>query len=136
MSKQHFLGYAGRYIRRLPIFQRRILKVRELEVVYQVKDTRQSKDTKTKTLLETRCRPAEFVAMFSQHVPESVPADATDEETDFSSRVCYARSAATTEAPETALAESLMKHFGVTLLLDEFGHRMHWVGYRQPVPVS
>jgi Putative transposase len=33
MSKKHFLGYAGRYIRRLPISQKRIVKVTEREVV-------------------------------------------------------------------------------------------------------
>jgi hypothetical protein len=37
MSKHHFLGYAGRYIRRLPISQRRILRVSDTEVVYQVR---------------------------------------------------------------------------------------------------
>jgi hypothetical protein len=36
MSKFHFLGYAERHIRRLPISQRRILRVSETEVVYQV----------------------------------------------------------------------------------------------------
>src|SRR5271170_5166049 len=36
MSKHHFLGYAGRYIRRLPISQRRILRVSETEVVLSV----------------------------------------------------------------------------------------------------
>ena len=58
----HFLGYAGRYIRRLPIAQNHILKVTEYEVVYLAKDTR------TKTLEETRCTPAEFVALLSPHV--------------------------------------------------------------------
>ena len=62
MSKMRFLAYAGRYIRRLPISQKRILQVTEQEVVYQ------SKDTKTKTLLETHCTPAEFVAVLSAHV--------------------------------------------------------------------
>ena len=47
MAKKHFLGYAGRYIRRLPIAQNRILKVTEEEVVYM------AKDTKTKTNRET-----------------------------------------------------------------------------------
>jgi hypothetical protein len=40
MSKEHFLKYAGRYIRRLPICQKNILQVTEQEVVYMVKDTR------------------------------------------------------------------------------------------------
>jgi len=39
MFKAPFLGYAGRYIRRLPIVQNRILKVTGDEVVYLVKDT-------------------------------------------------------------------------------------------------
>ncbi len=64
MTKQHFLGYAGRYIQRLPISQKRIVGVASERVVYQ------SKDTRTKTLLERSCAPAEFVALLSQHVPD------------------------------------------------------------------
>ena len=62
MTKQHFLGYAGRYIRRLPISQKRILSVTHEEVVYQ------SKDNRTKTIFESRCAPGEFVTLLSQHV--------------------------------------------------------------------
>jgi hypothetical protein len=64
MTKQHFLGYAGRYIRRLPISQKRILYVTREQVVYQ------SKDTRAKAVLENSCAPAEFVALLSQHVPD------------------------------------------------------------------
>ncbi len=64
MTKQHFLGYAGRYIRRLPLSQRRILRVSGEEVVYQ------SKDTRTNVLLEARCTPTAFVDLLSQHVPD------------------------------------------------------------------
>jgi hypothetical protein len=64
MSKRHFLGYAGRYIRRLPISQRRILKVSETEIVYQAKDTR------AKALLEIHSTPAEFVGLIAEHVPD------------------------------------------------------------------
>jgi Putative transposase len=70
MSKRHFLGYAGRYIRRLPISQRRILRVTEQEVVYQYKDTQRSKETRMKIVREARSTPAEFIAMLSQHVLE------------------------------------------------------------------
>jgi len=62
MTKLHFLRYAGRYIRRLPISQKRILRVTAEDVVYQ------SKDTRTKGLLEIHCTPAAFVALLSQHV--------------------------------------------------------------------
>ncbi len=64
MTKQHFLGYAGRYIRRLPISQERILSVTFDQVVYQ------SKDARTKTVVESSCAPAEFVARLSQHVSD------------------------------------------------------------------
>src|SRR5271156_5461047 len=62
MTKQHFLGYAGRYIRRLPISQKRILSVTREQVVYQ------SKDTRTKTVFESSCAPGDFAALLSQHV--------------------------------------------------------------------
>jgi Putative transposase len=70
MSKKQFLGYAGRYIRRLPIAQKRILKVTKEEVVHQYKDTQQSKETRMKIMREARCTPTEFVAKLSQHVLE------------------------------------------------------------------
>jgi hypothetical protein len=56
MTKQRFLGYAGRYIRRLPISQKRILSVTRDQVVYQ------SKDPRTKTVVESSCAPTVFVA--------------------------------------------------------------------------
>jgi hypothetical protein len=64
MTKQHFLEYAGRYIRRLLISQKRIFCVARERVVYQ------SKDTRTKTVIESSCTPAAFVALLSQHVPD------------------------------------------------------------------
>lgn len=50
-TKDHFLRYAGRYIRRLPISQKRILSVTREQVVYQ------SKDTRKKTFFESSCAP-------------------------------------------------------------------------------
>jgi Putative transposase/Transposase zinc-binding domain len=64
MTKKHFLGYAGRYIRRLPISQKRILDVTRKRVAYR------SKDTRTKMVLESSCTLAEFIALLSQHVPD------------------------------------------------------------------
>ena len=137
MSKGHFLRYAGRYIRRLPISQRRILQVTEQEVVYQ------SKDTRTKTLVETRCTPAEFLALLSQHVLNryqhsmryfGLLAPRTKRQT---STVVFAL-LGQRQRPRPARqlwADSLKKDFGVDPLLDASGQRMRWVGHRQPVPV-
>ena len=138
MSKNHFLAYAGRYIRRLPISQKRILQITEQEVVYQIKDTR------TKTLLEVCSTPAEFVAMLSQHILNRY---------DHSMRYFGLQAPRTKRLTSAAVfallgqqprpkptrqrwVASLIKHFGVDPLIDTFGHRMKWVGHRRPVPAS
>ena len=137
MSKRHFLGYAGRYIRRLPIAQNRILQVTEDEVVYLAKDTR------TKTLQETSCTPAEFVAMLSPHVLDryqhsmryyGLLAPLTKKLTSAAVFALLGQHPRP-KPPRQGWADSLKQHFGVDPLIDEFGDSMHWVGRRQPVPV-
>lgn len=135
MSRKHFLGYAGRYIRRLPISQKRILKVTAEEVVYQ------SKDTRTKTLLETSCAPAEFVAMLSQHVLDryrhsmryfGLLAPRTKRQT---SAAVFAllNQQPRPKPPRERWADAMKKHFGVDPLIDASGNRMRWVGRQKPV---
>ena len=58
----HFLGYAGRYIRRPPISQKRILKVTANEVVYL------AKHTETNRWVETTCTLVEFIDLLRPHV--------------------------------------------------------------------
>jgi hypothetical protein len=136
MSKGHFLRYAGRYIRRLPISQRRILRVTEREVVYQ------SKDTRTKTLVEARCTPAEFVAILSQHVLDryqhsmryfGLLAPRTKRQTS-ATVFSLLHQQPRPRPPRQRWAASLIKHFGVDPLVDASGNQMRWVGHRQPVP--
>jgi hypothetical protein len=136
MSKMHFLAYAGRYIRRLLISQKRILQVTEQEVVYQIKDTR------TKTLLEARSTPAEFIALLSQHILDryrhsmryfGLLAPRTKRATSAAVFALLGQQPRP-KPPRQRWAASLKKHFGVDPLIDAFGHRMKWVGYRQPVP--
>ena len=142
MPKWHFLRYAGRYIRRLPISQRRILQVTEQEVVYQIKDTRKSKEARATVLLDVRCPLGEFVAMLSQHVLDryqhsmryfGLLAPRTKRQT---SAVVFALLGQhqLPKPPREHWAASLKKHFGVDPLIDKFGQRMRWVGHQQPVP--
>jgi hypothetical protein len=135
MSKRHFLGYAGRYIRRLPISQKRILNVTSDEVVYL------SKDTRTKTLVEARCTPDQFVAMLSQHVSDryqhsmryfGLLAPRTKRHTSAAVFALLCKQQRP-KPPRQGWADSLKKHFGVDPLIDAFGNRMQWVGYRRPV---
>jgi Putative transposase len=113
MSKKHFLGYAGRYIRRLPISQKRILEVTSQEVVYQ------SKDTRTNTLLEARCTLEQFVAMLSQHVLDRYQhsmryfglLSPRNENANLKRRVYSPRPAETPNASETKLGGIASKTF-------------------------
>jgi hypothetical protein len=140
MSKRHFLGYAGRYIRRLPISQRRILHVTDQEVVYQYKDTQQSKETRMKIVREARYTPSEFVAMLSQHVLDRYQ---------HSMRyfgLLAPRAKRTTSAavflllgqkqqprpPRLNWRNSMLRDFQVDPLLDNDGQQMRWVRHLQP----
>ncbi|MGO8718626.1 MAG: transposase [Acidobacteriaceae bacterium] len=135
MSRMHFLRYAGRYIRRLPISQKRILQVTEQEVVYQ------SKDTRTKALLETRCPPTEFVALLSQHVldryqhfmrylgllaPRTKP---------MTSAALFLLLGQTKRSRPQRLSwrNALRRYFQVDPLINSHGQSMHWVRRLKPV---
>ena len=135
MSKEHFLRYAGRYIRRLPISQRRILQVTEQEVVIQYKDTRQSKEARMKVLLEAHCTPVEFVALLSQHVLDryqhsiryfGLQAPRTKRTTSAAVFFLLGRKERSLP-PRLRWRNSLLRDFHVDPLLDDHGKQMHWV---------
>jgi Putative transposase/Transposase zinc-binding domain len=138
MPKKHFLGYAGRYIRRLPIAQNRILKVTKDEVIYLAKDSRR------KASEQTRCTPTEFVALLSTHV-----LDRYQHSMRYFGLLAPRTKRVTSDAVFALLGQrprskpsrqpwrdSIRQYFGVDPLIDEFGNPMHWVGRRQPLPAS
>ena len=63
-SKTHFVRYAGRYARRLPIAQHRFEEVTPTTVRFWVKD----KKLKQRVICELS--PAKFVALLAEHVPD------------------------------------------------------------------
>ena len=63
-SKNHFLRYAGRYIRRPPVAQYRFLSVSAKEVTFW------TNDLKTETRLVTRYDTCEFVRALGEQVPD------------------------------------------------------------------
>jgi hypothetical protein len=63
-SKEHFLRYAGRYVRRPPIAQYRFIRITDREVRFWTKDKIQ------KRRVEISATPEEFVAMLAEHVPD------------------------------------------------------------------
>ena len=129
MTKQHFLGYAGRYIRRLPISQKRILCVASEKVVYQ------SKDTRTKTVIESSCIPAAFVALLSQHVPDryqhsmryfGLLAPRTKRTTSAAVFILLGQKQRS-RPPRLSWRSSLLRDFQVDPLRDSQGQMMTWV---------
>lgn len=63
-SKAHFLRYAGRYVRRPPIAQRRISSIRKQSVTFWTKDKRLGRR------VDVQCSPEEFIDRWAQHIPE------------------------------------------------------------------
>lgn len=63
-DKWHFLQYAGRYVRRPPIAQRRITWIGERTVRFWFKDK------KLRRRVEVQCSLEEFIDRWSQHIPE------------------------------------------------------------------
>jgi hypothetical protein len=128
-SKEHFLRYAGRYVRRPPIAQRRITEVGERTVTFWFKDK------KLRRLILVRCSLEEFIDRWAQHIPERYQ-HAVRSFGLFAPRALRQTSAAIfailgqqrRRRPKPRLwADSLKRDFGQDPLLDETGKRMKWL---------
>jgi len=133
-SKEHFLRYAGRYVRRPPIAQRRITLVGKRRVTFW------AKDKKLGRIVNLHCSPEEFVERWARHIPEHYR-HAMRSFGLFAPRVLNQASAAifvvigqqSRPRPRSLRwADSLERQFGRDPLLDETGNRMRWA--RQLAP--
>lgn len=132
-SKEHFLRYAGRYVRRPPIAQYRFTKITDKGIRFWTKDKIQRRR------VNITCTPEEFVATLADHVP------------DYRHAIRYfgllaPRSKARTSAALFLLlgqhkrprprplgwAFSRRGDFGVDPLIDRHGQLMRWVGRLKP----
>ncbi len=135
MSKQHFLGYAGRYIRHPPIAQHRFVTITNQEVQFL------RKDLKLKRQVLTRYSIEEFVAILAEHVPDRYRHGMRH--FGLLAPRCKGRTSAALFAllgqvkrprpRRLGWAISLRKHFGVDPLIDRRGQSMHWVGRLKPM---
>jgi hypothetical protein len=134
-SEYNFLKYAGRYLRRPPIAQNRIIKITESDVTYWWKDRREKKH-KLRT-----CTLEEFVALLGEHIPDryqnsiryfGLLAPYTQGQT---KAALYALLGQTPRPhpPRLLYPESIKRDFGYDPLLDSKGQRMAPVGFRPPV---
>ena len=135
MPKKHFLLYAARYARRLPIAQRRLLKVTNGKVEFLTKDKRQKQWTTTLQSLP------DFVAVLAEHVPDryrhairyfGLLAPRTKNRTLAAVLILLGQ----TKRPRPrrlSWQASLQKYFGVDPLIDSQGQPMRWVGRLKPI---
>jgi hypothetical protein len=128
MSKRHFLAYAARYARRLPIAQKRILSVSDQEVVFSTKDKRR------KEWVTTKRSKVEFVADLSEHIPDrylhairhfGLLAPRAKAKTFPATFVLLGQQPSPRPA-RLSWTDSLKRYFGVDPLIDSRGQRMHW----------
>lgn len=128
-SKNHFLRYAGRYIRRPPIAQKRITYVGKRIVRFWYTDK------KLRRRVNIQCSPEEFVDRWSQHIPEHCR-HAVRSFGLFAPRATQR----TLDAVFSILGQQrrprpkprpwpqlIMRDFGRNPLLDSKGKRMTWV---------
>jgi hypothetical protein len=138
MSKQHFLGYAGRYIRHPPIAQHRLVSVTDREVGFLRKDLKLKRNVLTRYSIE------EFVDALAEHVPDGYRHGMRY--FGLLAPRCKGQTSAALFAllghvkrPRPARlswANSLRKHFGVDPLVDRHGQSMHWVRRLKPMDHS
>ena len=128
-SKGHFLRYAGRYLRRPPIAQKRVTYVGEQIVRFCYKD----KKLHRKIFVE--CSPEDFIERWSQHIPERYR-HAVRSFGLFAPRSMHQSFDAVfailgqerrSRPKPRRWAESLMRDFSRDPLLDSSGKKMTWV---------
>jgi Putative transposase/Transposase zinc-binding domain len=127
-DKWHFLQYAGRYVKRPPIAQRRITWIGDRTVRFWFRDK------KLRRRSEVQCSLEEFIGRWAQHIPERYQ-HAVRSFGLFAPRALQKTSAAIfailgqEQRPRPRprpWAESIWRDFGCDPLLDQTGKRMSW----------
>ena len=135
-SKEHFLRYAARYVKRPPIAQRRITWIDERTVRFWYKDK------KIGRRLEVQCSPQEFADRWAQHIPDRYQ-HAVRSFGLFASRTLRHTSIAVfallgqvrrPRPKPLPWAYSIRRDFGWDPLLDQRGQRMQWMRRLAPAP--
>jgi hypothetical protein len=134
-SKAQFLRYAGRYVRRPPIAQRRFISITDQEVTFWTKDLRQ------KRRVIDRYSTEEFIANLADQVPERYwhairyfGLLAPQVKRNSSAALFTVLKQKKRPRPRRlSWRDSLRKDFGRDPLLDNAGQIMHWIGRRASV---
>lgn len=134
-DKGHFLQYAGRYVRRPPIAQRRITWIGKRNVRFWFKDK------KLRRKIEVQCSLEEFIDRWAQHIPERYQ-HAVRSFGLFAPRALRRTSEAIfvilrqkrrPRPKPRPWARSIERDFGYDPLVDNTGKTMKWVGRVEPM---
>ena len=134
-SKQHFLGYVARYVRRPPIAQRRFVNVTEREVEFLTKDKR------LQQVVTTRYSIKQFIALWGDQVPDryrhairyfGLLAPGTKSRI-WAALFVLLRQERRPRPQRLSWRNSLRQHFGVDPLVDRNGQTMKWVRRAKPL---
>lgn len=128
-TKEHFLRYAGRYVRRPPIAQHRITHIGEHSITFW------TKDKKLGRRMEVQCSLEEFIDRWTQHLPDhyqhavrcfGLYAPRTLRQTSAAVFALLGQRQRPRPRP-IRWADSIERAFGKKPLLDHRGNRMKWV---------
>jgi hypothetical protein len=137
-SRERFLRYAGRYVKRPPIAQRRITHIGKTKVTFW------TKDKKLRRRVEVQCSPEEFVDRWSQHVADRYKHSVRGFGL-FAPRMVNQALAEIfrivgqqqrRRPKRRSWADSIKRDFGKDPLLDQGGRRMQWAGRLPPNPAG
>ena len=127
-SREHFFKYAGRYLRRPPIAQRRITSITDRSITFW------SKNKKLGVRVEVQCSPEEFIDRWAQHIRDryqhsvryfGLLAPRTVSQT--SAGIFAMLGQKQNPGPDLSWAFSIERTFGKNPLVDQTGERMQWV---------
>ena len=128
-SKDHFLRYAGRYVRRPPIAQKRVTYVGKRIVRFWYKDK------KLRRRVEVEVSPEEFINRWGQHIPERYQHAVKSfglfapraSQKNFDAVFAILGQERRPRPKPRPWAESIKRDFQQDPLLDTKGKRMTWV---------
>jgi len=133
-SKEHFLRYAGRYVRRPPIAQRRITQITPQAVEFL------TKDLKLGQVVTTRYCMPDFVSLLGEHIPDryrhtiryfGLLAPRT-KACSNSTLFLLLKQKQPPRLQRLSWRNSLRKYFGVDPLMDSLNQPMHWFRRLEP----
>jgi hypothetical protein len=134
-SKEHFLRYAGRYVRRPPIAQYRIIESNDQQISFRTNDHKLKKE------VVTQYTPEKFIELLASHVPDhyrhairhfGLLAPRSKRHT-FGAIFTQLRQCRRPRPQHLSWACSIERSYGVNPLQDSRGELMRLVSRRPPI---